>query len=131
MSISKIDKVSFGLAVVALVLLIYGWCVFQNYIYFNSFLMHYIAGLLEIINPSSVANTQTIETEGFYVSEERSILLIFMVSFFLSFSSFLKLVFGKIKGSKVQTYASTFTFSLVVTLANIYIVLRSGLLMDV
>ncbi len=116
----RVDKISFAFVIVSAFLFILGWSALSNYNGFNSILMQWVADVLKVINPAPNPNVQVATSGGFYITEERMLLAIFVLSAVMSVVSLSKLIIDKVKGKRLLTFASMLAVSITLIGCNIY-----------
>lgn len=127
----KIDKVCLFSILISFILLIsaYGFFIENNG--FNDRVAEKMAVGLSMINPADSSGPSFERQSQLYLNENRAIVLIYIASIILAVLSLARAIALKISAVSVHNVGILITASIGLIISNIYLVLTSGVLVDV
>ncbi|OUS30466.1 hypothetical protein A9Q99_05785 [Gammaproteobacteria bacterium 45_16_T64] len=121
------DIISFVLIILSIVFLYVGNQQFVQYNGYNPALADMVANFLRLVNPAEGYEQVEMRKSNFYISEERSVFGLFIVSTILSVISSIKLIVGKMKGNTTSVFPGLVLVSLTLIFSSVFMVFDIGL----
>ena len=127
----RFDKLSFTLLILSAALVVVGYGFFTKYNGFNQVLVDHLASVLRVVNPAESNNKAFESSDTLYLSEERSILFLYVIAILTSAIAFLRLTLKQYKHKNVMGFAGLTALSLTLIMGTVYMVVNSGILLDI
>ena len=127
----KLDKISFALIIISMILVVVGYGFFIQFNGFNQELVDVFASILRTINPAENNNITIDNSGGIYLNEERSIFALYCLSLLASLIALFRLALKQHKYKNVMGFAGLTTLSLALSVGTVYMVVNSGILLDI
>ena len=131
MSELRLDKVSFSLLITSIALVLLGHGLYIQFNGTNQALVEHFASILRVFSPPADSSQAFSPSSAIYLSEERSIFILYLSAVLLSTISLLRLVLKQKKSKNVMGFAGLTSLSLALIIGTVYLTVTSGILAQI